>query len=158
MRPRDRPVSLCSRLRPAGKLFRPCHGKRDVRPGWLPPQRHSPGEPAVLPHDETGKRLPDKFLKIQLTPARDCSGGGEIVNIRTCQAGPSTSGTALCQNLYAAPTKTTSGLLRPLSNMGSYFRPAEMFQRRATLKSKPPPTLMPNAQSLMSLATTPTWG
>jgi hypothetical protein len=24
-------------------------------------QRHSPGEPAVLPHDETGKGLPDKL-------------------------------------------------------------------------------------------------
>lgn len=43
----------------------------------------------------------------------------------------------VCQNLYAAPTYTTNGFERSLSNIGSYLRPAEMFQRWATLKSKP---------------------
>lgn len=51
------------------------------------------------------------------------------------------------QKRYEPPTKTTSGFLRSLSNIGSYFRPAEMSQRLATLKSKPRPTLMPAAQS-----------
>ena len=57
-----------------------------------------------------------------------------------------------------AVAATTNGFERSLSNIGSYLRPAEMFQRWATLKSKPAPTLMPTAQSLMSLATIPTCG